>query len=728
MKELLEESFFPFINRDLSWLNFNERVLEEAEDPLTPLFEKLRFLSIYSDNLDEFFMIRVAGYRQKLQHGQFFCDTPDGLEISSLMGKMRHKILFLQQRQESVFSDLCSSELKKRGLHLLSYSELSNKQKDSLDVYFEASVYPALTPLNVDVSHPFPYLSNLVSYLAFELEESVETKMPLSIGLIQIPSLLERLIEIPEEGYEKRRNFILLEDLVSNKADTLFQKRIKSKVIIRVTRDFDYSLEKRPIHDFKKSVAEKINERHNQKAVRLQYTIGASPSLLSMVKKKLGLNYEEMYLFSMPYDYRGIKELVKLPYPKLKFPLFNPRIPSHLGLSEDIFKCIGDSDLLVHHPFESFYTVGEFIRTASKDPHTVAIRQTLYRSSGNSPIIGFLMEAARNGKDVTVVIELTARFDEQANIDWSRRLEHSGAKVVYGFVGMKTHCKLTLVLRKENGKLAKYTHLSTGNYNPQTANLYTDLGLLTKNEEIANDAVKVFNILTGLNGMTFRDGSSLRKVNLPPLKRLILAPLSMRRDLISFIRGVSGDQMSEAPGLIIIKVNALIEPRIIKELYAASSRGVKIHLIVRGACSLRPGLEGISKNIIVTSIVDRFLEHSRIFYFKSSKIDKLYLGSADLMGRNLNSRIEILFPILQESIKNRVIGQILHTYSRDNVKARYLLSDGSYVHAKQVKKKIQAQSKFIEIARSDGFKSHPYKKAIYYYLRKKGTRPIVYDS
>ena len=722
---------FPFLNRDLSWLNFNERVLEEAEDPTTPLFEKLRFLSIYSENLDEFFMIRVAGLMKSLQNGQLCCDTPDGLDISVLLGRLRRKIMNLQKRQTSLFSSLVKAELKSEGFSFVRYHDLNREQRKVMQSYYNESVYSALTPISIGISHPFPFLSNLASYLVLEFEEKSdksEKSAGTSLGLIQIPGLLDRYIEIPLKNMDGNRQFLLLEDLVANFAEKLFQREIKSRFIIRVTRNFDYTFSKSHIHDFKKSVAQKINERHQQKAVRLQYSLGASSNLLKTVKEKCHLSFSDMYLYEYPYDYSGIKEFIKLPYPKLKFPDFNPRIPSRLAMSEDIFKCIEEEDLLVHHPFESFYTIGEFVQTAARDPHTVSIKQTLYRSSGVSPIIEFLMEAARNGKDVTVVIELTARFDEQANIDWAKRLESSGVKVIYGFVGLKTHCKLSLVLRKENGKLSKYSHLSTGNYNPQTARLYTDLGLLTKNQEIGNDLVKVFNVLTALNGTSFRDGVSIQGLKVPDFSHIIVAPFSMREQIISYIRKVKEDENDVESGLIILKVNALIDAAIIKELYEASSRGVKIHLIVRGACSLRPGLEGFSQNIIVTSVVDRFLEHSRIFYFKSTKIDKLLLGSADLMGRNLSSRIEVLFPILEEKVKSRIVGQILHTYSRDNVKARYLLADGRYVLSKKTKKPLRAQTKLIEYARSDGFKSLPYKKAIYHYLQKKGTRPIMYDS
>ena len=722
MKSVHSKNSLPFLNRELSWLCFNERVLEEAEDPETPLLEKFFFLSVFSENLDEFFMIRVAGVYTKLSQGLTFSNAADGLDLVTLSQRIRKKVLLLQKRKETYSKTIIQNDLVKEKLFLLSPKDLDSKKLKFLDDYYRLSIAPALSPITIDVSHPFPFLSNLVTYLLIEFEDE-----SLSFGLIQIPYLLERVIEISQKG-ETNQFFLFLEDIISFYSQELFQRKIRSKTLVRVTRDFDYSFKKSYVNDLKKSVSEKIIARHNQRAVRLEHTPGGSERLLSFVKEKLHLRGDQVYAFEFPYDYKGFRELVKLPLAHLKFPKFNPRIPPRLVLSENIFKCLDEGDLLLHHPYESFYTVGEFIQTAARDPKTVAIKQTLYRSSASSPMLEFLMEAARSGKDVTALIELTARFDEETNLDWSKRLVSSGVKVVYGFVGFKTHCKISLVLRKEKGRLSKYSHLSTGNYNPQTANAYTDLGLLTKNEEIGNDLIKIFNILTSFNGSFFQDKASLAKIKLPKFKHLIPAPFCMREVLIEFIRKTKDFKKEGIPGLIVIKVNALIDPYIIKELYEASSRGVKIHLLVRSACSLRPGLEGFSENIIVTSIVDRFLEHSRIFYFKSESIDKLFLGSADLMERNLNSRIEVLFPILEEDLKNRVIGEILQTYFQDNVKARYLLPDGQYVSPKRTKKKLRAQSKFIELARSEGVKSEPYKRAIYHYLQKKGKRPVLYDN
>jgi polyphosphate kinase len=720
---------FPFLNRELSWLQFNERVLEEAEDKKTPLLEKLKFLEIYSENLDEFFMIRVAGVMKKVKHGQVFSETPDKIDLKTLLLRIRKKTLALQKRHEKCFGSLIHHWLRKHKIFILSYKELSIEEKTYLDTYFRESVYPALTPLNIDVSHPFPFLANLVNYLLVEFENdnlsSPNEDYP--IGLIQIPPLLDRLIHVPSGQGKGETIFLLLEDLVKEYAEDLFKKRIKEKMFIRVTRNFEYTLENSRVSNLKDSVAEKIISRQNQNVVRLQHTKDAPFYLVKKLCEKLKLKKCQIYSYTQPYDYKGMKEVFKLPFPDLKFPKFNPRIPSRLALSDNIFQCIAEEDLLVHHPYESFYTIGEFIQTAAKDPKTVAIKQTLYRSSGDSPIIESLMQAARNGKDVTVVIELTARFDEQNNIDWSRRLENSGVKVVYGFVGLKTHCKLSLVLRKEEGKLAFYSHLSTGNYNPETAKLYTDLGLLTKNEEIGQDISKVFNILTGLNGTIFRNNKPLLKAQIPDFKHIFLSPFSMREKLTALIQKTKEKNESNAPRIIIIKVNALVDQFIIKELYEASNSGVKIHLIVRGSCSLKPGIEGFSKNISVTSIVDRFLEHSRIFYFKGPHVDQLLLGSADLMERNLNVRIEVLFPILEDSIKHRVITEILQTYMQDNVKARSLLSDGRYILPLEKNMNLQAQIRFIQLARSDGFKSKPYQEAIYQYLGKKQKRPLLFE-
>lgn len=720
---------FPFLNRELSWLQFNERVLEEAEDEKTPLLEKLKFLEIYSENLDEFFMIRVAGVMKKVKHGQVFSETPEKIDLKTLLICIRKKTRSLQKRHEKSFDSIIHHELRKHKIFILSYKELCVEEKAYLETYFRDSVYPALTPLSIDVSHPFPFLANLVNYLLVEFENDNSTpfREEYPIGLIQIPPILDRLIPVPSKQGKNEVLFILLEDLVKEYAQDLFNKRIKEKMFIRVTRNFDYTLEKSRVSNLKDSVEEKIISRQNQNIVRLQHTKDAPFYLVRKLCEKLKLKKTQLYSYTNPYSYKGMKELFKLPFPDLKFPKFNPRIPSRLALSDNIFKCIAEEDLLVHHPYESFYTIGEFIQTAAKDPKTVAIKQTLYRSSGDSPIIESLMQAARNGKDVTVVIELTARFDEQNNIDWSRRLENSGVKVVYGFVGLKTHCKLSLVLRKEEDKLAFYSHLSTGNYNPETARLYTDLGLLTRSQEIGQDISKVFNILTALNGTIFANNKPLLKAQTPDFKHILLSPFSMREKLTALIQKTKEKNETSSPRFIIIKVNALVDQFIIKELYDASNCGVKIHLIVRGSCSLKPGIEGFSKNISVTSIVDRFLEHSRIFYFKGPHIDQLLLGSADLMERNLNARIEVLFPILEDSIKNRVITEILHTYIQDNVKARSLLSDGRYTLPLGKNVKVQAQIRFIELARSDGVRSKPYQEAIYEYLGKKQKRPLLFD-
>ena len=708
----------PYINRELSWLKFNERILEEAENEKTPLLERLRFLCIFMDNLNEFFMIRVGSLVEKSKQGHVCCVRSYPFEILHLLKKIRQEVFLLQERHENLLRSLIKNRLSKNKIFIKTYKSLSLDQQKEIKEYYFESIFPTLTPVVVGASHSFPFLNNLVNYLFVEFEETGESKTDSAIGFVQVPSLLDSLIEVSEEK-NKGRSFILLEKIVIEFVGEIFGgRKIKSLALVKVTRNLDYHLLKSNINNLKDSVAKKIITRENQRIIRLECSKRASPFLVSLIKKKLNLKDSQIYFSRYFYACEGFKKIVDLPCPELKFPLFNPRIPSRLVLSDDIFSCIREEDLLVHHPYESFYTIGEFIQTAAKDPQTVAIKQTLYRSSGDSPIVHSLMEAVRNGKDVTIIIELMARFDERNNIDWAQKLERAGVKVSYGFVGLKTHCKISIVLRKEQGKIVTYSHLSTGNYNNATANLYTDLGLLTKNEKIGSELVRLFNMITSL---------SFHSIRKNPFEYLIIAPHDMRKKLIGFIREVRNSSSQDSTRFIIIKINALVDPLVIGELYAASNKGVKIHLIVRGACSLRPGLASYSENIIVTSVIDRFLEHSRIFYFKSKSNERLFLGSADIMPRNFDSRVEVLFPILQENVRSRVINEILSTYCKDNVKARFLLANGKYDFIKTKKEKVRAQSKLIELARSDGFKSLPYKKAIHYDLSKDGSRPIVYE-
>ena len=594
----------PYINRELSWLKFNERILEEAENEENPLLERLRFLCIYQDNLDEFFMIRVGGLVGQRKQGKVYCSGFCSREISSLLVRIRDEAHKQKEKHEYLLEDLISNQLPLKGIVLKQYRELSFEEKSELKEYYKRSVFPVLTPVVVGASHPFPFLSNLNSYLFVEFEKGCGTLGSSSIGFIQIPSLLESLVEI-SSTQQGKRVFVLIETMIEEFAEEVFgDRKIKSKTLLRVIRNLDYRFLESNISNLKEVIEKKIITREIQSVVRLELSSNSSPFLVHYIKESLKLKDDVFYFSQFFCASKGLKKLVGLPYPELKFKEFNPRIPSRLVLSEDIFSCIREEDLLVHHPFESFYTIGEFIQTAANDPQTIAIKQTLYRSSGDSPIIQSLIEAVRNGKDVTVVIELMARFDEKNNIDWAKKLEKSGVKVSYGFVALKTHCKLSIVLRREGEKIVKYSHLSTGNYNTETAQLYTDLGLLTSHDGIGDEVLRIFNMITSLN---------INSLKADPFRFLIAAPHDMRKKVISLIREVKKSNSRGVPCFIIIKVNSLVDPIVIRELYSASNSGVKIHLIVRGACCLRPGLEGYSKNIIVTSIIDRFLEHSRIF-------------------------------------------------------------------------------------------------------------------
>ena len=720
-----------FLNRELSWLEFNNRVLDQALTPSTPLLEKLKFLSIVGSNLDEFFMVRVAGLKKMIQEDIPSPDYPDRPDMRALNHEIRLKAAAMVDKQYSCLKDTVIPGLKQEGVRLLDWSELNETQRGALGRYFDEEVFPVLTPLAFDPAHPFPFLSNLSLYLVavFKRHGGPAKAKSLPLGFVEIPSILPRLIPVPDK--DSKFAFVLLGDLIAANLKTLFLGfEIEQTTVVRVTRNLDYTLLENEVVDLLKTIQSELVNRSHQEAVRLEAAKGTPEPLLQLLKSSLWLEDDDVYLVDHPLNVRGLMALYDLPLEQLKEPTFNPRIPNRMESNADIFALISAGDFLVHHPYESFYAVTEFLNSAASDPAVYAIKQTLYRTSGDSPIIDALIAAAEQGKQVTAVLELKARFDEKNNIVWARRMERAGVNVVFGFVGLKTHAKVTMIVRHERDKLVRYVHLSTGNYNTNTAKFYTDIGVFTKNPEIGAEVSALFNLLTGFNVLT-GDIKRREKVQLPTFKHLAIAPIDMRTKIAGFIEREIELHKKSGGGHIIAKMNSLVDKKIIELLYAASQVGVKVQLIIRGMCCLRPGVSGMSENIEVISIVDRFLEHSRVFYFNAGGAKQVFLSSADWMPRNLDRRIEILFPVLDEDLRKRVINQILAISLADNTNTYVLQSDGSYVRKRSTSKEpaFRSQQRFIEEVREGGIKSIPYDKAVRHDpTRSRGKRPVARKS
>ena len=716
-----------YLNKELSWLEFNARVLDEALTPDTPLLERLKFLAIFSNNLDEFFMVRVAGLKKMEQELLRITDSPDGMETSQVLGQIRNRTLELMDVQYRCLNEHVLPELATHDIKILKVSKLSAPQRKHLDEYFDAAVSPVLTPLGVDPAHPFPFLSNQSLYLVVVPKHIHATEGESGIGFVEIPSILPRLIPVHSET-PGAAHFVLLEDLIAaNLTSLFFGLEPGACYTIRVTRNLDYNLLENKVVDLLKSIQKEMQNREHQEVVRLEVDARLPEPILNLIKTSLNIAESDVYRIPRPLFIPGLMALHKIPLEHLKDSPFNPRLPPALAGSEDIFSVIAKKDLLVHHPYESFYAVTEFLHSAAHDPNVLAIKQTLYRSAGDSPIIDALIAAAENGKQVTAVIELKARFDEKNNIIWARRLERAGVNVVFGFVGLKTHSKAVLVVRREGHRLVRYVHLSTGNYNSNTAKLYTDVGFFTSDEAIGRDIAMIFNLITGFDVLTGTTRVKETQVA-NQLTKIALSPVNLKETVIGLIDKEIEHKKKSGTGFIMAKMNSLVDKDIIDALYRASQAGVKVSLIVRGICCLRPGIQGISQNIEVISIIDRFLEHSRIFYFQSGGEHRVYLASADWMPRNMDRRIEIMWPIENLEIKARLTGEILRICWSDNVKARYLTHDGKYLRRKpkQGEETIRSQAKFIEIARAGGIQSMPYEIAIRHNpMSKQGQRPIA---
>ena len=703
---------FLYINRELSWLEFNRRVLEEAQDKLTPSLEKLKFASIFSSNLDEYFMVRVGGLFRILNAEVDGLDA-SGRTIRQQLDEIAERVRSLVTEQYRCIMEQVLPRLKKKGIFLHRIDDLDKKESKRLDEYFEAQVFPILTPLAVDAGHPFPFLGNLRLNLLVVFKETSGIKVPQAYAFVEVPTILPRLVpaNVEMEGF----HFILLEDLIRRHIHRLFSgMEIKNVIAFRVTRNHDYDLYENEVMDLLKSVEAEIRDRSDKIAVRLEIDPGAPKKVVQLLARQLRVEDRFIYEINGPINIRDFLSLYDLPVdPSHKDPPFNPRIPQRVAADKDIFTIIREGDVLLHHPYDSFAVVMDFLNTAADDPDVLAIKQTLYRIGKDSPVIGALRRAAENGKQVTAVIELKARFDEEFNIDWSRQMEDSGVNAVFGFVRWKTHCKATLVVRREGKQLRRYVHVSTGNYNTVTAKIYTDIGLFTCNPDFGNDVSALFNILTGFNSWTAGDMLTPETVA-SMFRKFMISPVTTQETLLRLIDREIGKSTSKMPGRIIAKLNALVDTKIIRKLYEASQSGVRVDLLVRGICCLRPGVPGISENIRVISILDRFLEHSRIYYFHNGGSPEIYSGSADWMPRNFKKRAEILYPIENTELKARIIKEILMTYLNDNVKARLMQPNGSYVRVrpKEGAKLVRSQSALIAIAREGGIKSPPYEELV----------------
>lgn len=656
-----------FLNRELSWLEFNARVLEEAEDPTNPLLERLKFLAIFSSNLDEFMMVRISGLRSQIQGESEAEDKiPDLMSAQDQFDQSHARAHELVARQYRCLNEQLLPQLAKEGVKLLRPDQLDGEQKTFLEEYFEQTVYPVLTPMAIDPSHPTPSLRNRGIYLAAIIQQKgARLGGPKRmLALVQIPSVLPRLIRLPGVGAQ----FILLEHFVESRLDQLFGgSAIVGSTIIRITRDADLDIDgDQVLQDLSKAIEEGLKQLRHREAIRLEVAAGATPSLIEAIRQPLRLLDQEIYEVHGPLDLTALMQWHGLEgYAQLRDEPFTPRRPVGLEEGCDIFREIRKRDILVHHPYETFSVVTDFLNQAATDPDVLAIKQTLYRAGNESPVVRALINAAEAGKNVTAVVELKARFDEHTNVNWARQLERSGVHVVYGFLNLKTHCKVTLVVRQEGAKLRRYVHLGTGNYNASTARLYTDFGLFTARQKYGADATALFNLLTG-----YSRGHKW--------ERLVIAPSDLQAKVIELIRREASRAKDGEPARIIAKLNSLVDPDVIEELYKASTAGVKIDLLVRGSCSLRPGLKGISKNIRVTSIIDRFLEHSRVYVFGAGEDPDVYLSSADWMPRNFVRRVEVMFPIQQPALKKYLVEQIMPIMFADNVKAREMQPDGSY--------------------------------------------------
>jgi polyphosphate kinase len=666
-----------YLNRELQWIEFNRRVLEEAQDRSHPLLERLRFLSIFNTNLDEFFMIRVAGLKEQLD-SEVSVSSPDGMHPAEQLREIRQRLLPLLEEHANELKSVVLPELQAEGIYIHEHSELTEAEQTEMRHEYVDNIMPVLTPLALDPGHPFPRLHNRSLNIAFVLIDHHEEEHETKIAVMQLPSALPRLLKISRNG---GHHFIPLEEVIRANAPLLFPGlKLKESHMFRVTRDADIEIADDEANDLLTAVAEGISHRRwGTDAVRLEINSGMPRFLLSTLLASLELTQSDVYVKSIPFNLPDFLQLMKIERKRLKFPPYTSHVvPEFASESGNIFDALKKSDILVHHPFDSITnSVVKFIKQGAEDPQVLAIKITLYRAGGWSPVIEALKRAASKGKSVTAFVELMARFDEETNIAWARELERAGVHVVYGVMGLKVHCKVCLIIRKEGSELLTYAHVATGNYNLATSRAYTDVGIFTGRQEFERDFMHLFNVLTGYS----RHDS---------WQHVAVAPLNLQQTLVRLIRRESENVRKGGRGKIVAKMNALTDPVLVSELYAASMQGVMIHLIVRGVCILKPGVPNVSENIFVRSILDRFLEHSRVMVFHNNGARDVYISSADFMTRNMERRVELLFPVYDEKIKSKLTG-LLDLYLQDNVKARLLMADGSYVASKKGKRNVRSQ-------------------------------------
>ena len=679
-----------FINRELSWLEFNRRVLEEALDERHPLLERLKFLAIFSSNLDEFFMVRVSGLQEAVE-AEILDESADGMSPAEQLQQISARLRPMLNRQMRCLSEEILPGLAHEGIVIRRLNDLTKRERKIADEYFMENVFPILTPQAVDPGHPFPYVSNLSMNLGVMVappQTKKEKDTPLTMkdarfARIKLPPIVPRLVPIDD----KRTRFTFLGSLVAANIHTLFPNMRTGKChLFRVTRDADFEIKEDEASDLLRTMQKHVRRMRFGDAARLEVSTSMPREMISLLMQSLELGPEDVYHVDGPFNIPDLMQLYELDRPDLKDRALQTRTPAALRETENVFAAIKRQDILLHHPYTSYSTVTNFIAAAAADPDVVAIKICLYRTGRNSPIVRSLIDATERGKQVAALVELKARFDEESNIEWARRLEQAGVHVVYGMVGLKTHCKLALVIRREGKLLQRYVHVATGNYNPTTSRIYTDIGLFSCDEEIADDATNVFNSLTGYS--QFTDYGSL-----------LVAPLNLRKRMIKLIRRETAHAKAGRPARIIAKLNSLTDVATIRALYSASQAGVAIDLIVRGICMLRPGVAQVSENIRVRSIVGRFLEHSRIFYFSNNGKEEVFIGSADLMYRNLSRRVEVLTPIKDAQVRTVLKDVVLAAYLKDNVNARELRSDGTYVRVKpgEGEKRFDCQLEFESV-------------------------------
>ncbi len=689
-----------FINRELSWLKFNERVLEEALDEGNPLLERINFLSIFFSNLDEFFMVRVSGLRRQMEAGVLEA-PPDGMTPSEQLAAIRNQTLPAVEGALACWRNDLLPRLAEVGVRLLTYDDIKGRQRKLLRKHFKREIFPVLTPLAFDPGHPFPHISNLSINLAVIVRHPEHGER---FARLKVPQSFPRLVRLPDEekadSFEqlglseiKAANFIWLEDVVAENLDLLFPGlEVIDSFPFRVTRDADFEIEEDEASDLLQTIAEVVGQRHFGSAVRLEIEGRMSKRVSETLTENLGLAPFQLYSSPGPIGLADLSQLAEVDLPDHKFPPFQPAQHPAFVHEEDLFAALRRHSILLFHPYDSFNPVVQMLRQAAHDPKVLAIKQTLYRVGSNSPVVQALMEARQNGKQVSVLVELKARFDEENNIVWAKALEEVGVHVVYGVLGLKTHAKICMIVRAESHGIRRYVHFSTGNYNPTTARIYTDLGFFTTDRDLAADVSDLFNGLTGYSRKT-------------QYRKLLVAPGNMRTDLLQRIEREIEHHQLHGEGRIIFKMNSLVDKPCIQALYRASRAGVKIDLLVRGICCLRPGLAGLSETITVSSIVGRFLEHSRLYYFANGGDEEVLLGSADLMPRNLDGRVEVLTPIQEPHLVEAIRDDILALHLADTCRARVLQVDGSYRRLEPKQGEPALDSQAVLLAEGGGWRA-----------------------